>query len=114
MWPAAFGLGNEKQYYLPAAQWAGDSVTMYELVQEIFGPAASDPREVPGTYGPCNSGSMQNGGLAEWSLDYLNNITAKSPHALDAFTFHGWVASVLVPHRPPRPVLSPPFSLHSL
>ena len=29
MWPAAFGLGNELQYYLPASQWAHDAVTMY-------------------------------------------------------------------------------------
>ena len=85
MWPASFGLGNELQYYLPAAQWARDSVTMYELVQEIFAPAAAHPTQVPSTYGPCNSGLM-----AEWSTDYLNNVTAVNPSALAAFTFHGY------------------------
>ena len=84
MWPAAFGLGNELQYYLPASQWAHDSVTMYNLIREIFTPAASSPAQVPSTYGPCNAGL-----LAEWSTDYLNNVTALNPHALDAFTFHG-------------------------
>ena len=88
MWPAAFGLGNELQYYLPAAQWARDSVTMYELVREIFTPAARDPGQVPQTYGPCNSGSWIY--TAKWSTNYLNNITNMNPHALNAFTFHGY------------------------
>ena len=85
MWPAAFGLGNELQYYLPAAQWAQDSVTMYELVREIFTPASSHPDQAPGTYGPCNSGLV-----AEWSTNYLDNVTALNPQALDASTFHGY------------------------
>ena len=28
--------------------------------------------------------------LAEWSTQYLNNVTAKKPEALGAFTFHGY------------------------
>jgi hypothetical protein len=71
MWPAAFGLGNELQYYLPAAQWAGDSVTMYELVREIFAPRAVHPSQVPGTYGPCNSGPWMYTQPGEWSTHYL-------------------------------------------
>ena len=139
MWPAAFGLGNELQWYLPASQWAHDAVTMYasralqfhpdggqfdfvwlsrtyapwgvrvvsqtksrkipthntlplfsvrryDLVREIFTPASSHPDQIPSTFGPCNSGLM-----AEWSTDFLNNVTALDPRAMDVFTFHGYV-----------------------
>ena len=84
LWPAHFGLGNELQSYLPAAQWAGDSVNMYSLIEEVFG-GTPGTGQIPNTYGPCNAGLN-----AVWNTDYLNNITAMHPKALGAWSFHGY------------------------
>ena len=97
LWPAAFGLGNELNGYLLPEQWADDSITMYNLVQEIFGANAvaapqtngagtrTNASRVPSTYGPGCDGLH-----AEWSAQYLNNITAKKPEALGAFSVHAY------------------------
>ena len=83
-WPAYFGLGNELQNYLSAPQWAGDLVTVWDLIKEIFGGTPGEGG-VPNTYGPCNAGLN-----AVWSTEFMKTVTGLNKAALGAFSFHGY------------------------
>lgn len=83
-WPAYFGLGNELQNYLTAEQWAHDTVTVWNMIKEIFGGTPGDG-DIPYTYGPCNAGLN-----AAWNTDYMEHITKLEPKALGALSFHGY------------------------
>lgn len=50
-WPAAFGLGNELSWYMPADVWAKDFGELKELIADVFGTAValqgSNPTPLP-------------------------------------------------------------------
>ena len=84
MWPAYFGLGNELSGYLSASQWAGDVMTVYKLIEEIFG-GTPGTGTTPGTYGPCNCD-----GASKWETEFMQHMTSLKKNGLGAFSFHGY------------------------